>query len=62
MEQKEDKSTELFLITNKLLSKVEQQVVRVETRYSWLNYILNHSFFLLMFLAFGMTELFGPLH
>jgi len=61
MLQKEDQGAELFLVTKKLLTKVEQQVVRIETRYSWLNYILNHSFFPLMFLAFGMTELFRPL-
>jgi len=61
MVQKEDKGAELFSVTKKLLTKVEQQVVRMETRYSWLNYILNHSFSPLMFLTFGMTELFRPL-
>lgn len=52
---------ELFLITKQLLSKVEQQVIRIETKYSWLNFILNYSFFPIMFLTFGVSELFKPL-
>lgn len=61
MKKTETGEAELFLTTKNVLLKVEQQVIRIETRFSWLNSILNTSFSPLIFLIFGVSEFFRPI-